>query len=450
MLGNSGTRYPYRNPVPDCPTLFSLMRFVPALAILTAGLALYLSRGVMDEVATPEGLVRVALLPPWPAIGGFLAIGVLGLLWLDRRAVPRASATGVRPPLGPMLLPLFTLSLLVVPYLPVLPDAVPWLQILAGPARIVVWVVVAAQLVWVLAQVRLIRTDWLQAASIRQMAVGLGLATALFAGVAAYRLTGTELYPAGDEPHYLVIAQSLWRDGDLQIENNHTRGDYREYFPRDLDPHYLTRGVDNEIYSIHPIGMPVLIAPIYAMGGYAAVVWAFVLMSAIAAALMWTTLVRATNDVGAATFAWAAVAATSPFLFNTFAVYPEIPAALAVVVAFQVITRESSRWRPWMLVGLACSALPWLSTKYAPMSAALVAMAVGRILLPATNSSFDSRRPLAARPDETPSSDYTRVLAVILPYAVSLLGWFYFFYAIWGIRFRRRRTASWYRPTSAI
>ena len=31
--------------------------------------------------------------------------------------------------------------------------------------------------------------------------------------------------PSGDEPHYLVIAQSLLLDGDLRIQNNHDRGD---------------------------------------------------------------------------------------------------------------------------------------------------------------------------------------------------------------------------------
>ena len=66
------------------------------------------------------------------------------------------------------------------------------------------------------------------------------------------RLTASALFPSGDEPHYLVISQSLWRDGDLKIENNHQRGDYREYYEPDLEPHYLTRGTDEEIYSIHP------------------------------------------------------------------------------------------------------------------------------------------------------------------------------------------------------
>ena len=42
--------------------------------------------------------------------------------------------------------------------------------------------------------------------------------------------------PAGDEPHYLVIAQSLLRYHDLQIENNHTRGDYHEFFAPRSNP----------------------------------------------------------------------------------------------------------------------------------------------------------------------------------------------------------------------
>jgi hypothetical protein len=398
------------------------MRFVPALAVIVTALALYASGAVLDQVVTANGLTRIALLPPWQSIGGFLAIGILALLWLDRRAVPRHSTTAVRPAIGPLLLPLFGLLLLLLPYLPVLPDALPALQVLSGPLRIVVWLVTITQLIWVLWQVRLLRADWLQHASIRQLAAAAGVATALLAGTAALRLANTELYPGGDEPHYLVMAQSVWRDGDLKIENNHTRGDYREYFSRDLEPHYLTRGTDGEIYSVHPVGMPVLISPIYAFGGYTAVVIAFIVMAAAAGALMWHTLVVATNDAGAATFAWASVAATSPFLFNAFAVYPEIPAALIVVVAFHLVTTSTSpSWWRWLLVGIACSALPWLSTKYAPMSAALVLIALGRIVRPAAGS--------LRRGSSAPEAG---AAALVLPYGLSLLAWFYFFYSTWG------------------
>jgi hypothetical protein len=398
------------------------MRFVPVGAVLVLGLALYFTRGVLDQVLTPTGAVRVALLPPWQALGGFLALGALGLLWLDRRAIPRGTSSAVRPPLGPWLLPLFGLVLLILPYLPVLPDHLPALQMLAGPLRIVIWIAIVTQLAWVLWQARLVRADWLQRFSVRQLTVVIAVLTALTAGTAAARLTGTVLFPAGDEPHYLVIAQSLWRDGDFKIENNHTQGDYREYYARDLEPHYLTRGSDSQIYSIHPVGLPILIAPVYAAGGYRLVVLLLVVTAAIAAALMWRSVLRITNAASPATFAWAAIACTTPFLYNTFTVYPEIAAALAVVVAITLATDpgRSKRVATSLVIGLACAVLPWLSTKYAPMSAALVTIALGRIWLRSEAADDEPQR-------------LPRSAAVLAPYALSLAAWFAFFYALWGV-----------------
>jgi hypothetical protein len=415
------------------------MRFVPVVAVLSTGLALYVSGGVLDQLFTADGLVRVAMLPPWPALAGFAALGGLSLLWLDRRAVPRGTGTSVRPPLGPLLLPLLGLLVLTLPYLPVLPDIFPALQVFAGPVRGVVWLVILTQWIWTLGQARIVRADWLQRATAKQLMFGIGLATAVLGGAAAIRFTETVLYPAGDEPHYLVIAQSLWRDGDLKIEDNHTRGDYREYLSQELAPHYLTRGSDGEIYSIHPVGMPVLIAPIYAAGGYRAVVVVFVLMAAVAAALMWRATLHATNGLGAATFAWAAVVATSPFLFNAFAIYPEIPAALAVAVGFSILATSPTQLGSWVGVGLSCAVLPWLSTKYAPMSAALVVVAAGRVLFPdalgASSAAGTAASSALAPPGATVDAATRRrwVAAIGLPYAVSIAVWFSFFYWIWGV-----------------
>ncbi len=201
---------------------------VPTLAVLLTGLALYLTRGVLDQVVDESRAVRVALLPPWQTLAGFTVMAGFGLLWLARGAAPRAvTSAPVRLRIGSLTLPAFALVLLVVPYLPVLPDAVPALQLLAGPLRWIVWLTVAGLFGWTLWQVRIARLDWIARRSVPQVAVLIAVVTIGAASVAAARLTGTVLFPSGDEPHYLVIAQSLWRDGDLKIENNHTRGDYR-------------------------------------------------------------------------------------------------------------------------------------------------------------------------------------------------------------------------------
>src|SRR6185503_20756934 len=43
---------------------------------------------------------------------------------------------------------------------------------------------------------------------------------------------------SGDEPHYLLMAQSLWREHDLDLRDNLDRGDFLEYTPGPVAPHY--------------------------------------------------------------------------------------------------------------------------------------------------------------------------------------------------------------------
>jgi hypothetical protein len=397
----------------------SLAFLWPMAACAITGLALFVTRGVLDQTVTANGVIRFAMLPPWQALVGFICLGGLLLVGVDHLNAPRGTTSFTRPRLGELVLPLFALMVLLLPFMPLIPDQWPALQALAGPLGAIVWLVVAALQLWTLWQSRLITARAIERWSLTAITVAIFLSTAAGAGLAAQRLTGTALFPSGDEPHYLVIAQSLWRDGDLKIENNHQRGDYREYFTSDLDPHYLTRGSDGAIYSIHPIGIAVLLAPIYALAGYQGTVWALILMGAIAAALAWRWTVATLNAPGAATFAWAAIAFSAPFMFNTFTVYPEIAGALAVMIALTTtmrVDRDRSGLLPWIAVGVAIAVLPWLSTKYAPMSAALLLVVVYR---------FRRKQPAAHLRD-------AKVLSIIAIYALSLAAWFAFFYVIWG------------------
>ena len=62
-----------------------------------------------------------------------------------------------------------------------------------------------------------------------------------------------------------------------------------------LEPHYLERGRDGEIYSIHPVGLAMVAAPIYAAGGYYGVVAFLVCCAAAAAAGLWVAALRLTG-----------------------------------------------------------------------------------------------------------------------------------------------------------
>lgn len=386
---------------------------------MTAGLALYVTRGVLDSTVTADGVVRFAMLPPWQALVGFTCLAALVLVGIDHLNAPRGTTAAKRPRLRDLVPPMFALAVLLLPFMPVLPDRWPALQALAGPLGAIVWLSVIALQAWVLWQSRLITARLVERWNVTTLTLAIAIAGVAASGLAAARLTSTPLFPSGDEPHYLVLSQSMWRDGDLKIENNHQRGDYFEYYDAELEPHYLTRGADQEIYSIHPIGIAVLMAPVYGLAGYPGVIAALILMAAIATAIAWRWTVATLNAPGAATFAWASIALTAPYLLNTFTVYPEIAAGLAVIFAF-VWTLPAAAQRPgfgrWIAASIAIAALPWLSTKYAPMSAALLLVVLLRLA------------------EKEPASllRNSKAWTVIAIYAISLAAWFAFFYAFWG------------------
>ena len=185
-------------------------------------LALYVTRGVLDETVTGGERVRVAFLPPWESLLGFMCLGgarsCVGIDHLQRAARHRR---GERPLPDVLVRRSFALGVCCSPSCPFSPTLSGRCRSSPGPLR---WRssgwwsrrspsgpggTPSSPPTWRRALEHHARSPWPSASPPR------------WCRGAAARLTGTVLYPAGDEPHYLVIAQSLWRDGDLKIENNH-------------------------------------------------------------------------------------------------------------------------------------------------------------------------------------------------------------------------------------
>ena len=255
------------------------------------------------------------------------------------------------------------LWLALVAWLPWIPGPIPTAFLLFdGPlARVVVVLVAALVIVRALASV----APTFRVGIRGHLAIAFAIA-AIASGLTAWRLA--PILPDGDEPHYLVITQSLLFDGDLMIENNHRQGDYLVYADRDLRPDYLKRGQNGQIYSVHPPGISALVLPAFAAGGYPGVVCFLVLLFGIASALTWRSAYQLTGDATSAWVGWTGVVLSAPAFFHSFTVYPDGPAALVVIgvvsllIATGPVTR--ARWQ-WLLAGAAIATLPWLHTRLA-------------------------------------------------------------------------------------
>jgi hypothetical protein len=333
-------------------------------ALVAAGV--WLSQGTLAPAG--DGPARIGLLPLTPGtLTVVVAAGIAGAR-LRHRGAPAA--------------PLWLVALAAIPWvpLPVPAAGLVW----AGPLGAAAVTAALALMAWS------IRPPLPPIRVGRQTLLAALLAAVVYAGAA---WSVSPVLPAGDEPHYLIITQSLLRDHDLQIENNHRRGDYREYFAGDLPkPDYYRRGRNGAIYSVHAPGLAALVAPAFALGGYRAVELWLLTMAAAAAALAWRLAWRVTGRADAAWFGWAATVFAAPLLLNAFTVYPDGPGGLLVLTGVWALVRlrderaaeASSAW-PWLLHGAALALLPWLHTRFALLAGgcgALVLLGLGSVKNP--------------------------------------------------------------------
>lgn len=186
--------------------------------------------------------------------------------------------------------------------------------------------------------------------------------------------------PDGDEPYYLLLAHSIAYDLDVDLANNYAAADWREFMDREIAPQPGDpRGPDGQVYSRHNAFFPAVLALPYRLGGRPGVL---VALSAIAAALAWVGLRLALRTVpgrpGGALLAYGVLAFSPPLLLYSHQVWVEVPAALAVAVAFErLLAVRSGRVAPsrpayWLPFAASVAVLPFLKMRFALVAGPLV------------------------------------------------------------------------------
>ena len=261
---------------------------------------------------------------------------------------------------------------LLLAHVPAAIDALPALGVLRGPLGVVLAALAGA--VATLGG----RGDLL-GPLLRRRVPGLVLFVAGFVFLSAIGVHYTSrLRVSGDEPHYLLMAQSLWRDGDLELRDNKARGEMEEYTPADVQPHWGAPRADGRPFPAHGVGLPTVLAPVYALGGRRACVFLLAAMASALALVSRALALRMGGDHGASQLAWLA-ALGPPAAFYAFHVYTEMPSALALGGALVLLLGFPSRvWAAVAAAALA-STLPWLHVKLLPASAALGLVALVRL-----------------------------------------------------------------------
>ncbi len=191
--------------------------------------------------------------------------------------------------------------------------------------------------------------------------------TALFASLAAYFVPRMDA--SGDEPHYLIMVQSLWREGDLDLRDNYAREDWREFRGGPTEPHYAAPRKDGRPFPGHSPGLPFILAPVYALGGRLACAILLGAMVAGVGAIAFHIAILEGLSTASALVA-GLLAAGPPLAAYGLHIYTEAASTLALFAAFALLRFGAGAASPALAAVLAC-ALPFLHPRMALGSIAI-------------------------------------------------------------------------------
>ncbi|HHB75700.1 MAG TPA: hypothetical protein ENK84_04040, partial [Desulfobulbus sp.] len=195
----------------------------------------------------------------------------------------------------------------------------------------------------------------------------------------------------GDSGHYIIQAESLYYDHDLDLKNNFDTVENNIIARSGPAKMHISRNAKNgHFYSWHPFGLSVLLAPLVPLGSPGLHLGLAIIAALGSTGLMVVCVLMGTTTVPAITLTL--LFSLSPlWSFYAFQVLPETAGATAMI--WILLAMLLIHARPWLSVGImtiCCFMLPWLQTRF--IAPAAVAAAAYLLLLRRDNANHATRR----------------------------------------------------------
>ncbi|HEX2694548.1 MAG TPA: hypothetical protein VHP61_02240, partial [Acidobacteriota bacterium] len=213
----------------------------------------------------------------------------------------------------------------------------------------------------------------------RKKISALFLAAFVVYNLAALVLVSQGVEFSGDEPNYLITADSLYYDRDINLANNYADQDWFHFYSKEEHPklklgiygRYGKKGKDH-IYPINLPGVSFLTLPFYGLGrllGGKALTFVLKGSLSVWAALLGVQLFLIADERWKRTrmslTLWALYAFSAPVFFYAVHLYPEVPIAFMSLLIYRKVSSD----RPlkpvlYPVLGLLLATFFWFGVKY--------------------------------------------------------------------------------------
>jgi len=188
---------------------------------------------------------------------------------------------------------------------------------------------------------------------------------------------------SGDEPHYLLVSESLVHDGDVDLKNDYHQARYHAFYAGHIDPHVNTSiftSASPHWYSMHGVGLPAVLVPAYAADGAHGATVEMVVIAAIVLLLTFLWARRFTDDVLFAAVATAALGLSAAFLGLEGRVFPDLPVAALLLGCLLLLEQPERRSHHLLLLGTLVGVSWWFHFKNGLAFGTIAAIAFVQIM----------------------------------------------------------------------